>query len=100
MIDYYFDNYSGNKPPSINDFCNYDTFSMIRELLANRNFLKTLKLSGKRVPVTESDTQPDRRSKKLLEVLDITLNKAYTEAEQQEKFADWRKQHEYGDNDR
>lgn len=94
MMYYYFFNYSGNTLPSIDDFCNYYTFSRLKEDILEDYYLKYLKTSGTKVPVVTTGTpHPDKREPGVREVLDITVNRVYTESDIAEHLAAWREAH-------
>lgn len=90
MIDSYFDNYYSNTLPSIEDFTSYNTFTTIRDSIVEEEYLKVLKTSGISIPVvTTGSPLPDKRPKETQEVLDITVNRVYTEKEIAESFKSW-----------
>jgi len=87
-IDYYFDNYSSNTPPTIYNYCSL--LKDIKTILLQNNYFKLLKTSGISVPVITGSPKPDRRNPGVREVLDITVNKVYTEDDIEEAFTNWR----------
>jgi hypothetical protein len=89
IIDYYFDYYEDDKQPSINSFIN--NFDYIKLRLQSIDYFNSLKTSGNKVPVVTTGTpQPDKRSENVREVLDITVNRVYTEKDIREAFAKFR----------
>jgi hypothetical protein len=88
-IDYYFNNYSSNKEPTIYNYCS--SFKEIKLLLLQDNYYKLLSTKGTKVPVVTTGTpQPDKRSTEVREVLDITVNRVYTEQDMEKTFTNWR----------
>lgn len=88
IIDYYFNYYEDDRQPNINSFIN--SFSDIKATLSHSSYLNTLKTSGISIPVvTTGSPLPDKRPKETQEVLDITVNRVYTEKEIAESFKSW-----------
>lgn len=85
MIEYYYDNYSSNKLPSINDFCNYNNFSNIKKTITKKKLLDDIFTTGTRKLVTEHPITANRRTEEEQETLNITL-RSYTQEELEEKL--------------
>lgn len=87
MIDKYFDYYDSNSIPSIEYFTSYTYFNYLKDIVIEEEYLKLLKISGTKVPVITTGTpQPDKRTKEDQEILDITVNRVYTESDMREMF--------------
>jgi hypothetical protein len=85
IIDYYFEYYEDDKQPNINSFIN--SFNDIKCSLYTKDYYNNLKTSGTKVPVITTGTpQPDKRTKEDQEILDITVNRVYTESDMREMF--------------
>jgi hypothetical protein len=93
MMYNYFNNYSSNTLPSIDNFCSYNIFSSLKEEVLSTAYTKLLSTSSNKIPVMTGIPQPDRRDKKTQEVLDITVNRVYTEQDIQEAFTRFREGH-------
>lgn len=85
IIDYYFNNYYDNKLPSINDFTS--KFNSIKSSIIESDYYNHLSTNGTRVPVVPKEPIPSRREEKVQKVLDITVNRVYSEQDMREKFS-------------
>lgn len=93
MIDSYYNTYSSNTLPSIEDFSSYTIFNSIKGQVLEEEYIRILHTSGTKVPVvTTGNPLPDKRSPELQEVLDITVNRVYTGDQMEEAFKRFRRE--------